>query len=202
MDEDYARRLRDWLRAEPETAEPRWLREIPAPDETRDHHPADRWQVQGHLPHTEAAPDDDAGLAVVIPLPRPSRENGCRLSGPRTRPMSEAEARSRRNHPSNAGRREEAAEPPMSEAEARSRWNHPSNAGRRAEDANSPMGEAEARNRWNHASSVGREEAAEPQTPPSPMSEAEARSRWNHPANWHRRRRAAENPQRDEPGSR
>ncbi|WP_439376601.1 hypothetical protein [Amycolatopsis lexingtonensis] len=179
MDEDYARRLRAWLRAEPETAEPRWLREIPAPNETREHDPADRWSVQGQLPHAEATTDDEGGLAVVIPLPRPSRENGCRLSGPRpgTRPMSEAEARSRRNHPSNAGRREEAASPPMSEAEVRSRWNHPSNVDRR-------------------------EQAAEPQTPPSPMSEAEARSRWNHPANWHRRRRAAQQQPRDEPGSR
>ncbi|RSD22138.1 chromosomal replication initiator protein DnaA [Amycolatopsis eburnea] len=195
MDENYARRLRDWLRAEPETAEPRWLREIPAPapEEPRDHPRPDTWSVRGQLPQT-----DDGQLAVVIPLPRPSGENGCRLSGParRTRrgqansptAMSEAEVRSRRNHPSNAGRDDPAG--PLSEAEARSRRNHPSNAGR-GEPA-IPMSEAEA-------DQHRRDQAA---NSPTPMSEAEARSRWNHPSNWHRRRRAAENPHREDPGSR
>ncbi|WP_203612434.1 hypothetical protein [Amycolatopsis sp. SID8362] len=237
MDENYARRLRDWLRAEPETAEPRWLREIPAPapQEPRDHPQPDAWSVRGHLPRAEPTADD-GHLAVVIPLPRPSGENGCRLSGPgrRTRrgqatgqvseaeadqrrgdqaanpptAMSEAEARSRRNHPSNAGRGESAS--PMSEAEADQRR------GDQAANPPTAMSEAEARSRRNHPSNAGRDEPASELSeveadqrrrghaanPSTAMSEAEARSRWNHPSNWHRRRRAAENPHREEPGSR
>ncbi|WP_318305864.1 hypothetical protein [Amycolatopsis solani] len=202
MDENYARRLRDWLRAEPEAAPHQWLREIPASEESPERHAADRWSVRGQLPpadpadNADAAVDkptaDEGGLALVIPLPRPSRENGCRLS--------DAEARSRRNHPSNSLRREQ-AEPPtaLSEAEAHSRWNHPSNSQRRDEaEPPTPLSEAESRSRRNHPSNSPRREQAEP---PTPLSDAEARSRWNHPSNWHRRRRAAE-PPRDEPGSR
>jgi hypothetical protein len=166
MDEDYARRLRNWLRAEPgatprQAAEEReWLRGIPEPGSATDERgrppgerlpgsvpaaddgwPVDRrlpapqpgsdetWSVRGQLPAAHpaahpAAADDDEWICPVIalPVPRPSRENGCR--------MSEAEARSRRNHPS--GRlRDETAERRMSEAEARSRWNHPTNWHRR-----------------------------------------------------------------------
>ncbi|WIY03652.1 hypothetical protein QRX60_07295 [Amycolatopsis mongoliensis] len=77
---------------------------------------------------------------IVLPVPRSSQENGCR--------MSEAEARSRRNHPS--GRtRQEAVEPrPLGDAEARSRWNHPSNWHRRRREAQArPLTEAEERRR-------------------------------------------------------
>ncbi len=198
MDEDYAQRLRNWLRAHPGatprgTSEERdWLREIPEP--ASDEHPApladpgDRWSVHGQLP-VSAADDDWVCPVIALPVPRPSRENGCR--------MSEAEAGSRWNHPSNARRRAEApdAAPPD---EARSRWNHPSNVDRRAQlPAATPLGEAGSP--WNHA-----EHRAEPPDA-IPMSAAEARSRWNHPSNWHRRRREAEQnqqqQQRDEPGS-
>ncbi|SFW45014.1 hypothetical protein [Amycolatopsis australiensis] len=107
MDEDYARKLRNWLRAQPEATprradeEREWLREVPEP----------------------ATDDDWVCPVIVLPVPRRSDENGCR--------MSEAEARSRRNHPS--GRRREDGDQPrhMSEAEARSRWNHPTNWHRR-----------------------------------------------------------------------
>jgi hypothetical protein len=98
---------------------------LPAPQPGSD----ETWSVRGQLPAAHpaahpAAADDDEWICPVIalPVPRPSRENGCR--------MSEAEARSRRNHPS--GRlRDETAERRMSEAEARSRWNHPTNWHRR-----------------------------------------------------------------------
>jgi hypothetical protein len=191
MDEDYARRLRNWLRAEPgatprRAAEEReWLREVPEPGaraahdrlpaaeapapatETHDRLPAaeahdrlpaaeahdrlpaagapelaagepelaagvpdpgERWTVRGYLPEVPAEDDDWVCPVIVLPVPRPSRENGCR--------MSEAEARSRRNHPSNAGRRAQAPDAgPMTEAEARSRWNHPTNWHRRRREA-------------------------------------------------------------------
>jgi len=184
MDNHYARRLRDWLRADPGTKsgsaadERDWLREIPAPPAprpdaevpVREHRPedpapqpepAERWSVRGQLPdvpalHPAAEDSRDGFPAVVIPFPRPSRENGCR--------MSEAERRSRRNHPSNWRRRDEEA----GVAEQRSRRNHPAN--------------------WQP-----RDEAAEA---------AEQRSRWNHPSNWHRRREAEERRRWDEPGSR
>jgi hypothetical protein len=202
MDEDYARRLRNWLRAKPgamprATSEEReWLREIPEPatDEAREPQAdsPDRWSVHGQLPETPTTADDDWVCPVIaLPVPRPSRENGCR--------MSDAEARSRRNHPTNAGRR---AEPPevsrMSDAEARSRRNHPTNVDRRAEAPEvSRMSDAEARSRRNHPTNVDRR--GEPPEV-SRMTEAEARSRWNHPTNWHRRRREAEQQRRDEPG--
>ncbi|MEQ0562906.1 hypothetical protein ABJI51_27830 [Amycolatopsis sp. NEAU-NG30] len=128
MDENYARRLRDWLQAEPgatASEERRWLREIPEPAAQTgqplhgDHHPAptpdaqlapDQGAVNGQLP---AADEDWICPVIALPVPRVSEENGCR--------MSEAESHNRR---------------PMSEAEARSRWNHPSNwhRRRRAED--------------------------------------------------------------------
>ncbi|RSM36219.1 hypothetical protein DMA12_41155 [Amycolatopsis balhimycina DSM 5908] len=178
MDEDYARKLRNWLRAEPgatprRPAEEReWLREIPEPGSAADERerppgrqlpgtelaadagrPVDRrisepgsdgtWSVRGQLPAAHPATDEEWICPVIaLPVPRSSRENGCR--------MSEAEASSRRNHPTNRARREEPTDAPD----------------RR------------------------------------PMSEAEARSRWNHPTNWHRRRREAGQPQRDNPGSR
>ncbi|MFF1607463.1 hypothetical protein ACFVYA_06740 [Amycolatopsis sp. NPDC058278] len=213
MDEDYARKLRNWLRAEPGptpsgTPEEReWLREIPEPatDERAD--TPDRWSVRGQLPET---PADDEWVCPVIalPVPRSSRENGCRISGieirwsPPARVDGRAEARdvsrvgdAEASHPTNAVRRAEAPDASrMSDAEVRSRWNHPTNAVRRAETRDvSRLGEAEA----SHPTNADRRAEA----PASPMTEAEARSRWNHPTNWHRRRRAAEDQRRDQPGS-
>ncbi|WP_410569256.1 hypothetical protein [Amycolatopsis sp. cmx-4-61] len=123
MDEDYARKLRDWLRAEPGatpdgTSEEReWLREIPEPASEEQAAMPDRWTVRGRLPVTPAD-DDWVCPVIVLPVPRPSRENGCRMSG--------VEVRLRWTRPAepDAGR--------MSDAEARSRWNHPTNADRRA----------------------------------------------------------------------
>ena len=152
MDEDYARKLRNWLRAEPEATprgaseEREWLREMPEPATDEQ---AGRWTVRGQLPQTPA--DDDWVCPVIaLPVPRPSRENGCRISGIELSwtpsvdagRMSDAEARSRWNHPTNADRRAQATNPsldpspnpspaPMTEAEARSRWNHPTSWHRR-----------------------------------------------------------------------
>ncbi|WIV58661.1 hypothetical protein [Amycolatopsis nalaikhensis] len=144
MDENYARRLRDWLRAAPgatpRPAEERdWLREIPPPQSGAE----ERWSVRGQLPEL---PDSDEELCPVIalPVPRTSDENGCR--------MSDAEARSRWNHPSNWHRRRQAEAEAQAEAAAeaqeRSRWNHPSNGDRRREAAT----EAQERSRRNHPS--------------------------------------------------
>ncbi|WP_285482428.1 hypothetical protein [Amycolatopsis sp. NBRC 101858] len=172
MDEDYARKLRAWLRAEPGATpeeEREWLREVPAPAAeggwvAADRAPAadegsvvgeqlpapqpdsgERWTVRGKLPAAEPELEEEWVCPVItLPVPRTSKENGCRISG--------AEARSRRDHPS--GRLREAA------AEPDTRSRRP-------------------------------EEAAETR----PLTEAEARSRWNHPSSWHRRRR-----QQDESG--
>jgi len=125
MDEDYARRLRNWLRAEPGgTSEEReWLRGIPEPASDEQADSPQRWTVRGRLPDPPAPEDDDWVCPVIaLPLPRSSGENGCR--------MSDAEARSRRNHPTNADHRVQAPTP-VSDAEARSRWNHPTNWHRR-----------------------------------------------------------------------
>jgi hypothetical protein len=149
MDEDYARKLRNWLRAEPGTTprqaaeEREWLREIPEPGSATDERarlpkrlpkpepaadggwPADRrfapaedaadggrplesgsdepWSVRGQLPAAHPSTDEEWICPVIaLPVPRPSRENGCR--------MSEAEARSRWNHPANWHRRRQAEE--------------------------------------------------------------------------------------------
>lgn len=143
MDEDYARKLRNWLRAEPGvtpsgTAEEReWLREIPEPASDEPADTPDRWTVRGRLPQIPADDDDRVCPVIALPVPRSSRENGCRMSGvevrvswgrpthadrrapdpmadadarrteaPDARPMTEAEARSRRNHPTNWHRRQ------------------------------------------------------------------------------------------------
>ncbi|WP_410616240.1 hypothetical protein [Amycolatopsis sp. lyj-109] len=176
MDEDYARKLRNWLRAEPgdtprgASEEREWLREIPEPATDEQADTPDRWTVRGRLPQTPA--DDDWVCPVIaLPVPRSSRENGCRVSGIEIRWSPPARVDGRTGDASR-----------MSDAEAHSRWNHPTNAGRRAQAPDpSPSAEPEA-----------------PDT--SPMTEAEARSRWNHPSNWHRRR-AAEEHRRDQPGS-
>ncbi|GHG49811.1 MULTISPECIES: hypothetical protein [Amycolatopsis] len=224
MDEDYARKLRNWLRAEPgatpsgASEEREWLRGIPEPASEEQADTPDRWTVRGQLPQTPA--DDDWVCPVIaLPVPRSSRENGCRMSGVEVRVrwerpanadrMSDAEARSRWSHPTNAGHRAQTSDP-TSDAEARSRSAHPANA--------NPMTDAEARSRWNHPTNADRRAQAPGPSPttetealpanhstetPSPMTEAEARSRWNHPTNWHRRRRAAaEDRRRDQPGSR
>ncbi|MEU4520845.1 hypothetical protein AB0F52_19345 [Amycolatopsis sp. NPDC024027] len=140
MDDDYARKLRNWLRAEPGakpsgTSEEReWLREIPEPATEEQADTPDRWTVRGQLPETPAADDEWVCPVIELPVPRSSRENGCRISG----------IELRWSHPTNADRRSEPPdvsrlsdpEPPPSppsaaEAEARSRWNHPSNWHRR-----------------------------------------------------------------------
>ncbi|MEU0537159.1 hypothetical protein [Amycolatopsis tolypomycina] len=130
MDENYARRLRNWLRAEPgETSEEReWLRGIPEPasaepdaeraaaepdEQAGTPGTPDRWTVRGQLP---AEPDDGWVCPVItLPVPRPSRENGCRVSGielswQKPGAMTDAEARSRWNHPTNWHRRRAAEE--------------------------------------------------------------------------------------------
>jgi hypothetical protein len=158
MDEDYARKLRNWLRAKPGptpsgTPEEReWLREIPEPatDERAD--TPDRWSVRGQLPETP--PDEEEWVCPVIalPVPRSSRENGCRISGIEIRwsPPARVDGRA---EPPDASR--------MSDAEVRSRWNHPTNADRRAEAPASPMTEAEARSRWNHPTNWHRRRRAD-----------------------------------------
>jgi hypothetical protein len=215
MDEDYARKLRAWLRAEPEATprqaeeEREWLRDVPAP-----HPDPERWTVRGQLPAAQPEADDEWVCPVIeLPVPRTSKENGCRMSGVdarsrRSQPsgtgdqrdISEAEARSRRNHPSGRLSEEPFESRPLSDVEARGRRNHPS--GRPPEGAADQRGisEAEAQSRRNHPSGRLGEEPAEPR----PLSEAEARSRWNHPSNWHRRRReeqALPHHEEREPGS-
>ena len=201
MDEDYARKLRNWLRAEPGatpsgTSEEReWLREIPEPATEEQADTPDRWTVRGQLPEPPSADDEWVCPVIELPVPRSSRENGCRISGIELRwsPPARVDGRAESprmngteaNHPTKAGRRIEPPDAsPLSDIEARSRWSHPSNADRRSEPPD-----------------VGR--LSDPEPPPSPTSaaEAEARSRWNHPTNWHRRRRAAEEQRRDLPGS-
>ncbi|WP_410591232.1 hypothetical protein [Amycolatopsis sp. lyj-23] len=186
MDDDYARKLRNWLRAEPggtpdgTSDEREWLREIPEPASEEQPDTPDRWTVRGRLPETPAD-DDWVCPVIVLPVPRPSRENGCRMSGVEVRLRWPRSA-----EPPDASR--------MSDAEARSRWNHPSNANRRAQSPGDVDSTADRR---------GQSPEPDPDPNPAPMTEAEARSRWNHPANWHRRR-AAENEQQrrpDLPGS-
>ncbi|EOD69817.1 hypothetical protein [Amycolatopsis vancoresmycina] len=214
MDEDYAQRLRNWLRAEPEptprrAAEQRdWLREVPEPGARSAHdrlpaaevpepgaraahdrlpsaetpesgarathdrlpaaevpepgaraahdplpsaetpepgaraaqnrlpaaetpapladepNPSESWTVRGYLP--EAPGDDDWVCPVItLPVPRPSRENGCRMSGVEAR--RSAAGTDRRTPAPEASR--------MSDGEARSRWNHPTNWHRRRREA-------------------------------------------------------------------
>jgi hypothetical protein len=174
MDEDYARKLRNWLRAEPGatpsgTSEEReWLREIPEPATEEQADTPDRWTVRGQLPEPPAADDEWVCPVIELPVPRSSRENGCRISGIELRWSPPARVDGR------------AESPRMNDAEA----NHPTKADRRIEPPD-----------------VSR--LSDPEPPPSPTSaaEAEARSRWNHPTNWHRRRRAAEDQGRDLPGS-
>ncbi|ADJ42634.1 hypothetical protein AMES_0812 [Amycolatopsis mediterranei S699] len=175
MDENYARKLRNWLRAEPGatpsgTSEEReWLREIPEPATDEQADTPDRWTVRGQLPEPPAADDEWICPVITLPVQRSSRENGCRISGIEIRWSPPARVGGR------AGTRGVSR---MSRAEA----SQPTNADGHAEAPDvSRMGDAEA--------------------PASPMTEAEARSRWNHPTNWHRRRRAAEDQRRDQPGS-
>ncbi|MBE8525135.1 hypothetical protein ILP97_47970 [Amycolatopsis sp. H6(2020)] len=144
MDEDYARKLRNWLRAGPEATprgaseEREWLREMPEPATDEQ---AGRWTVRGQLPQTPAA-DDWVCPVIALPVPRPSRENGCRISG----------IELSWSPPADAGR--------MSDAEARSRWNHPTNADRRAGAPASPEADTDARSRWNHPTSWHRRRRA------------------------------------------
>jgi hypothetical protein len=190
MDEDYARKLRAWLRAEPEATprqveeEREWLRDVPAP-----HPDPQRWTVRGQLPAAQPEADDEWVCPVIeLPVPRSSKENGCRMSG--------VETRSRRSSPSE--RQGVPAEPrPLSEGEVQSRRSHPPGRSPEGTADQRGMSEAEAQSRRNHPSGRLGEEPAEPRR----FSEAEARSRWNHPSNWHRRRREG-CPDEREPGSR
>jgi len=113
MDEDYARKLRAWLRAEPGAIprradeEREWLREVPEPGpvahegwQTETADSGGRWSVRGQLPAEPPEGDDWVCPVIALPVPRASDENGCR--------MSEAEARSRWNHPANWHRRRQA----------------------------------------------------------------------------------------------
>ncbi|MEV6627425.1 hypothetical protein AB0M83_17460 [Amycolatopsis sp. NPDC051106] len=159
MDEDYARKLRAWLRAEPEATprqaeeEREWLRDVPAP-----HPDPQRWTVRGQLPATQPEADDEWVCPVIeLPVPRSSKENGCRMSG--------ADARSRRSHPSGRPPEGTADQRGMSEAEAQSRRNHPS--GRLSEESAEPrrLSEAEARSRWNHPSNWHRRRREEQALP-------------------------------------
>ncbi|MEV5714153.1 hypothetical protein AB0L41_09660 [Amycolatopsis mediterranei] len=191
MDENYARKLRNWLRAEPGATpggtpeEREWLREIPEPATDEQADTPDRWTVRGQLPEPPAADDEWICPVITLPVPRSSRENGCRISGIEIRWSPPARVDGRVGTPGVSR---------MSDAEARSRWSHPTNVDRRAEapDA-SRMSGAEA----NHPTNAD----CRAEAPPSAMTDAEARSRWNHPTNWHRRRRAAEDQRRDQPGS-
>jgi hypothetical protein len=206
MDEDYARKLRAWLRAEPgatprrATEEREWFREVPEPATEGSPRAADdrlltpesdsdeRWSVRGQLPEVPPDADDEwVCPVIVLPVPRPSAENGCRLS--------EAEEQGRRRNRRSRGE-PVADQGRLSEAEERSRRQHPVG----AEEPESPrrLSEAEARSRWNHPSNWHRrrrEAAADrpEETQPPRRTEAEERSRRNHPSNWR---------PRDEPGSR
>lgn len=179
MDEDYARRLQAWLRAEPGPAPRNSFdeREVAPTGETA----ADRTRAADDRDPQATA--DDAGAACIrfpalpIPAPRASGENGCR--------MSEAETRSRWNHPTNRLRREEATKArPRTEAEERSRREHPSNW--RREEVRQPTKpeecheEAEQRSPRNDPSNWWRRKAG-------PLTEAEEQSRWNHPSDRDRR---------------
>ncbi|MGK3205248.1 hypothetical protein [Amycolatopsis sp. MEPSY49] len=203
MDEDYARKLRAWLSAEPEATprgaeeEREWLREVPAPAPdggwTPDDRPPgqaraaderlpapasdERWTVRGRLPRepVEELEEEWVCPVIALPVPRVSEENGCRMSG-----ADERRSRNRRLPGDRLG---------ASETAERSRRLP-------GEAATAQPGASETSDRRPQ---IWRGEA--PATPPG-MSEAEARSRWNHPSNWHRRRRA-EGQQRDpdQPGS-
>ncbi|WP_372672380.1 hypothetical protein [Amycolatopsis kentuckyensis] len=193
MDEDYARKLRAWLSAEPEATprgaeeEREWLREVPAPQAD-----PDRWTVRGRLPREPAAELEELEEEWVcpvtaLPVPRASEENGCRMSG-----ADERRSRNRRLPGGRLG---------ASEADERAR--------RLSADQSGASETAERSRRLPGqpaADQLGANETAErsqtrrlPASPPG-MSEAEARSRWNHPSNWHRRRRA-EGQRPDQPGS-
>lgn len=180
MDEDYARKLRAWLSAEPEATprraeeEREWLREVPAPQAD-----PDRWTVRGRLPQEEELEEEWVCPVIALPVPRASEENGCRLSSPDDR-------RSRNRTP-----RGKAADEP---GELRFR------------SGRLPGGAATGQAGVSEAGELGPGrvpgEAATGSTTGQPgMSEAEARSRWNHPSNWHRRRRAEGRPDSDQPGS-
>ncbi|SEF31627.1 hypothetical protein SAMN05421837_105836 [Amycolatopsis pretoriensis] len=110
MDEDYARKLRAWLKSEPEATprrpeeEREWLREVPAPApeggwSTGDRPPGqpraadeplpapasdERWTVRGRLPRepVEELEEEWVCPVIALPVPRASEENGCRMSAP------------------------------------------------------------------------------------------------------------------------
>lgn len=216
MDEDYARKLRAWLSAEPEATprraeeEREWLREVPAPQSD-----PDRWTVRGRLPQEEELEEEWVCPVIALPVPRASEENGCRLSTPddrrsRNRTPRGKAADERRVRNGRVPGEAATEQPGMSEAGELRPGRVPGEAA--AADQLS-MGEAGARlpgeaaadqpgaseiGEWRSRNQRLPGEAA----PGQPgMSEAEARSRWNHPSNWHRRRRAEGQHGPDQPGS-
>ncbi|MFJ7210303.1 hypothetical protein [Amycolatopsis sp. NPDC098790] len=127
MDEDYARKLRAWLSAEPEATprraeeEREWLREVPAPQTDGGWTPADRppgqapapasderWTVRGRLPlePVEELEEEWVCPVIALPLPRASDENGCRMSDP-----TERRSRTRRSPGAPAADRPGMADP-------------------------------------------------------------------------------------------
>jgi hypothetical protein len=196
MDENYARRLRDWLQAEPgatASEERRWLREIPDP--TRDERAAQTGQpLHGDRP-AEVWPVYGERAAETWPV-RDHRADGRRpVGGPSagqerpTRADQPDEVRPERgHHPASAVNEQPAPDQGAVNGqlpEADEDWVCPVitlPVPRVSAENGCRMSEAEAHNR-------------------RPMSEAEARSRWNHPSSWHRRRRAEDLRRRDEPGS-
>lgn len=193
MDEDYARKLRAWLKSEPHRAEEEreWLREVPAPEggcSTGDRPRAadeplpapasdERWTVRGRLPRepVEELEEEWVCPVIALPVPRSSEENGCRMSA-----ADERRSRDQRRPDEGA-----ADQPGVSEPAERS-WNR-----RLPGETSAQPGTSETAEQ--------RPQLWHPEGQPT-MSDAEARSRWNHPSNWHRRRRAAQ-ADPDQPGS-
>ncbi|MFJ9783764.1 hypothetical protein ACIRSS_29575 [Amycolatopsis sp. NPDC101161] len=193
MDEDYARKLRAWLSAEPEATprraeeEREWLREVPAPQAD-----PDRWTVRGRLPQEEELEEEWVCPVIALPVPRASEENGCRMSSPDDR-------RSRNRTPRGKAAGELRFRNGRVPGEAAPGQAGVSEAGARlpGEAAADQPGASEI-GEWRSRNQRLPGEAA----PGQPgMSEAEARSRWNHPSNWHRRRRAEGQHGPDQPGS-
>jgi hypothetical protein len=138
-------------------------------------------QADPGTPTPRPAPDEGACHEPTIPVPRTTPENRTRR-GDRVR--SEAEERSRRDHPSNWRRRQ-------LPAEIRDRLAMPEEGSRRSR---SEAEEGSRRSRsgageWCGPAPVESRSEAGEWCGPAPVgsrSEAEERSRRNHPSNWKR----------------
>jgi hypothetical protein len=215
MDEDYARKLRAWLRAEP-GATPRradeereWLREVPAPaaDGGRvagDRHPAPAADAGSVAGEQHTAPAAEGGWAVAGDWPAPGSAGG---------DASAAADRGPAPQPGSGERWSVRGQLPAPQPELEEEWVCPVIAlpvPRSSQENGCRMSGPAARNPQRRTPAA----ADHPPTPPADqraMTEAEARSRWNHPSNWHRRRREAQaqdqaqdqdRSNQDEPGSR